>query len=388
MIRIFIPHYLPCQLYGGPVFSVSRLVAAFKKNSNYRYQVVTSDRTYDNKKIPFSDRFADTIYLKQGFLHPLLFLLFKTNRNDVIYLNSFFHRYSSLPVFIVYLVKYCIRQNSILLISPRGELLAPRINGKSKVVKLIYSFFFGLFFKPIRRIHFHATSVEEVNAIKKFFPGKHIFKIKNIPAIEFLSTDVHLTRTQSTLAAANRSTHKIIFFSRVSPEKGLHSILDKLCHLSIPYAFHIYGRFSDPSYQSTIFNLINSLKLDEHVKYMGSYNNADLPDIASLYSIFLYNPIAENFSHVYFEACFLRLIPLAPLSFPWRFGIKHLDDFLFFDPLSDTDLINKILRLSSMSSIELSALSDSIVSSPLIKDISFSSVQESLAMFGQLHDLN
>ena len=112
-----------------------------------------------------------------------------------------------------------------------------------------------------------------------------------------------------------------------------------------------------------------TIKNKANFLFKGSYQRDDLPHYTLLNQIFIYCPSGENFSHCFFEAILLGLIPFVPNTIPWRFNDIYLDNLLFFDQSSIIDFKSKLTKLTNLSITEFTSIIKNIKNSELISKI-------------------
>lgn len=365
-IAFSIPHYLPSHSYGGPVFSlkeISRLADA----SNAKYEIVCNDFYYDSsRKIELDSRLKGVTYLPNSLYSWFVYGYRSTKSFSLVYLNSFFHPNSSLflvlGIFCSYLVLFGRKSSlSTLIISPRGELLGPRIISRKKYLKLFYIKFIRLVLSLLFcDVAFIASTEDELRSIRFYFPSSTVHIVPNlIPLLS--SSSAYNSSFEFASSSINNERLSMVYFSRISHEKGLLEILTELSGLDIPFELNIYGSTVSPSYLSRCKDIASNSRLKHKVLFHGSYNRSDLPDICSSADLFLYRPVAENFSHAFFEALMCGLIPVVPNTVPWRFGLPEIDKFVFYDIHTFGDLSSRLLSYYSMSLDQRSFLRRSVI---------------------------
>jgi len=353
-LSIIVPYYLPSVSYGGPVLSVkgvSQLCDKFRID----YQIACSNVYYDSRKQISQDAAVPSVcYLPNSPVSWFIYALSITKKFSSVYLNSFFHYNSSFCVVFGLCVSSLIfrgPRDFKVFISPRGELLSPRILAKKRFLKVVYiSLFKRILMMSRFRIVFIASSAEERMSISKYFSG---FEINIVPNL--ISSISSLKNTISKPAGSNYRklsdpgrTLNFIYFSRISPEKGLHNILKDLLLLDFDFTFNVYGSSVSPQYLSKCVQASSVGSLKGKVFFHGAYGRSDIPVICADADIFLYRPIAENFSHAFFEALMCHVVPVVPDVIPWRFGLLELDDFVFYDSNKSGSMISHLLAYRNL----------------------------------------
>ncbi|HGT0850742.1 TPA: hypothetical protein ACMUVD_005225, partial [Enterobacter kobei] len=111
-----------------------------------------------------------TVYYAKSILDFTKFYLKLSKAVDIIYLNSFFSRRTTLPALVLK------KSDAKILLAPRGELTIGALTFKP-FKKKIYIKLFN-FFARQEKIYFHFTSIEEkkesLTSLKQEFPSSVI----------------------------------------------------------------------------------------------------------------------------------------------------------------------------------------------------------------------
>lgn len=81
-----------------------------------------------------------------------------------------------------------------------------------------------------------------------------------------------------------RTTIRLIYFGRLSTEKGLDILLHNIASIKIPYNFHIYG---DGPQANQLKKIVKTLNLENQIIFKGKTSWKDLMKIISDYDIFI-----------------------------------------------------------------------------------------------------
>lgn len=334
-VLIMVGAYLPGYKAGGPIRSVSNLVAAL--GDEFRFRVVTLDRDL-GESIPYSGIQAnswlkvgstDVIYTSAGWrgLYRAVATLCKIDSSTVLYLNSLFaRRFSIVPMFMRYLG--LIRPERIIL-APRGELSTGALNLKRfrKRAYLNVTEWLGLY----RDVIWHASSEQEAADIRARFS-----KVPDIRVAKMLpETTIRAERSRSVVAIAEdiaqieiknatqsqrkrRGTLRIVFLSRIARMKNLASALEMLSGLSGQVSFDIFGPDEDKKYWSECQAIIASLPQNIQVRYRGEVRHDEVVQTLSGYDLLLLPTLGENYGHVIAEALHAGCPVLISDRTPWR----------------------------------------------------------------------
>lgn len=341
-ILIFISHYLPGYLSGGPVRSISNLVSTL--SPAYRFHIVTRAHDFgctDTYDVPLnqwttvgsSQVFYSTIPIVSSIL---LSLTARRIKPRFLYLNSFFNPFFSLLPLLCYRLGLfpSVRK---LIIAPRGELMEGALHQKS-FKKSLYI----LLIKSFRLLNsssiiFHATSTHEVNSI---------FDSLRIPQSRCHFAPNLTSSCEYPLEYGTQCINEfsVCFLSRITPKKNLHYALDVFRLLSIPLVFTVYGPIEDKSYWD--FCLLGVSRLPPNISFI--YGGPLHPDHVhrslSQHHLFFLPTLGENFGHVIHEALSSGLPCLLSDQTPW--SATASSDVTWSYPLAYPDLfVRKIETL-------------------------------------------
>lgn len=309
-LLIVTPGYHPAKNYGGPVISISNIVASFYKE--YDISILTSNCEFkDNKRLiqdnsfPIEVNKANVYYLDinqmtRRYLENLIYEI----RPDVIYINSLFHYKLTIPV-----LKICKRLNIRHIIAPRGALCENALKfGKRKKMVYVLCLKFGRLFE---NSVFQSTSKEETVAIKKYLCNdlERIYEISNLPA-PFFNENKHCVKQPGCL--------KIVFFSRIHPKKNLMYAIETLREVKGNIQFDIYGPIEVREYWDLCKAEIKKCNKNIKVAYCGYLEHNDIPNTLRQYHLFFFPTLSENYGHVIVEALESKCLVLLSNNTPWN----------------------------------------------------------------------
>ena len=316
-ILISIGHFTPGNKIGGPLISISNIIENL--SPYYKFKVVTSDRDFKEHQ-PYpgiitnqwikKDQY-EIIYLKRDYfiLFRLLFFL-KKNNFDIVYLNPLWD-----PVFSFFIVLSnkigAIKINKII-VAPRGELFDEAINFKP--LKKTFFLWFINFWDIYTDVYWHATSLEEKNAvIKKIKLSKEKVRVASV-----MSNAGIIDNTINPKTIHNSHELRIIYLARISKDKNLEFAFDVLKHIKTQVHFDIYGPIEDEYIWSNCLKKIEALPDYIKVKYAGVALKKDVTNLLSTYDLFFLPTFAENFGHSIAEALSVGTPVLISDNTPWR----------------------------------------------------------------------
>lgn len=310
-VIIFTRYFTPAIKAGGPIKSIENIIKIYGKK--YDLLIVTGDRDLDNKifkKIKFNQ-----IYLKKNFK-----IIYKKRSNqnfsnylkiiknfqpDVIYLNSFFDY--TFSILICILNKFFL--NKKIIISSRGELYPEAIENK------FFKKNFYIYVSKILRIYsntvFHINSnKEKKNAIKKISKNG---KFLSVPVFYPYQRKISLK-----LLNTNRKKFKILFVSRIIENKNLDFCLNILDKIDFNCEFNIVGEIEDFSYWHNCKDIIQNLRKNIKVNYLGSVNRDKVFDLMKISHCLFHPSKFESFGHVIFESFLNGLPVIISNNTPWQ----------------------------------------------------------------------
>jgi glycosyltransferase involved in cell wall biosynthesis len=323
-INIVSPQFFPAVSYGGPVFSTLNTAKELAK-LGHQIMVSTTNANWDKRLEVDSDKwlefdtnifvryYHDNILNRVSF--PLLIGLYKDIKQcDVVFLQYIFSL--STPVALLYA---SILKKPVLL-SPRGSLAQWILdNGKRK------SEWLNFLIRPFaNRIHWHATSIQEMNEIHRLYPKAKVHIVPNcVPLTNFKHIN-HLSKAQfldKFLPGVHikEPDHIIVSMGRIQPKKGFDILIDAFSIVSKKLSNSILiiaGK--DENQLKKLKSQIERLKLSDNVFFCGQINNQDKIDFLANADVFALPSHNENFGNVYAEALAAGLPIVASTNTPWQ----------------------------------------------------------------------
>ena len=300
-VLILVSHYLPGFRAGGPIVSVSNLVAEL--SADFDFVIVTRDRDiHDQQPYPQypSGRWHETpagmvYYASQPeFRFDRLCRLISSTPHDILFLNSFFDtRLSVLPLLAR---RLGLIPRKKLLIAPRGEFAPSALKLKSwKKLPYLRT---ARAARLIDGAVWMASSSLEANQVRSVF-GVEDLKIQ-------IASDLprHLPSVRSTFAQNSNIGEplRVVFLSRISPMKNLDFALRVLAQTNINVVFDIFGPIEDAEYWSLCKKLIGAHGPCIKANYYGAIEPDKVFATLGRYDLFFLPTRGENFGHVIIEA--------------------------------------------------------------------------------------
>lgn len=308
-------YYAPGFLAGGPVRSVSNLVA--KLGDEFDWNVVTSDRDV-GQALPYPGMSVDAWvsvgkarvrYASPRAQAPLeMIRLLRGTRHDVLYLNSFFDpRFSIIPALAAWLG---LLRGAPILVAPRGEFSkgALQIKAARKTAFVWLARALGIY----RNAIWHASTE---------FEASDILRTMGVPP-ERIHTAPVLSVPPEAPEGAGESRRdaefRVCFLSRLSRKKNLDFALRVLAKVKAPLLFNIYGPKEDPDYWRECESIAARLPAHIRVSYEGAVPADAVGEVFSRHDLFFLPTRGENFGHVFLEAWAAGTTILLSDQTPWR----------------------------------------------------------------------
>lgn len=327
-------HYLPGYKAGGILRSMSNMADILSED--IKFKIITRDRDLGDKdcfpnikpnswnKIESSDVY----YLEPKKInYKYVSKLISTTYSDYILLNSFFEK---LTFFALVNHKLLNKRNQLIL-APRGEFGPSALNVKFYKKVIYITFLKRLGF--LSKITFLFSSEFEKLDFEKYISLKN----KNFKIL----ADLPNYKPFSDLEILDKSLNsdlKLIFLSRISPEKNLNYVLEILLKVKRKVILDIYGPIEDCNYWDQC--LIKSAKLPTNITF--NYNGAIHPNETSIlygnYDLFILPTLGENYGHVIVESWMAGTpvlisnntpwLGLSKMKLGWDLNLDNIDDFI------------------------------------------------------------
>jgi glycosyltransferase involved in cell wall biosynthesis len=346
-VLVFLQHYLPGNLSGGPVRSIANMVETLGDAVDFR--VVCSDRdlgqatAYPDVRIGSWQQVgkAQAIYLSAPAtrLRHLRRLL-GNEAVDMVYFNSFFN--PRFTIFPLWSVRYGLLPAWKVLIAPRGEFSpgALKFSAQKKKAYLCAALGSGV----LKDVQWHASTHFEAEDIKRV-TGATDERITIAP-------DLPGGSSQETAQEAKApGVLRVVALSRVVPQKNLAEAIRIVCQLEGDIAFDIYGLQEDAAYLEECKDVIRSAPGNVSINFMGPIAHDAVAAQLARYHVFLLPTNSENFGHAIYEAMNSGLPVVISDRTPWRNLDSHGAGY-------DLDLNDKaafvaaLTRYARMSAVE------------------------------------
>ena len=314
-VLILAGYYEPSVKGGGPIQSLKNLVDNLSNKLDF--YIVAMDRDLgDDKPFPNveTNKWISGGKAKIFYIDPVKLTWKKISDiinsvdYDVMYLNSFFsYKFSIVPLLLKKIKK--IPQKPVIL-APRGQFSPGALGLKSWKKKLYIKITkaLGLY----KNIIWHATAENEREDIEAVF-GKDA----NIRIASNLTANYMTLRYEKNIKK-EKGELKIVFISRIHPNKNLKKALELLKCIDGKIDFNIYGPIEDKTYWEDCKKMIEDLPQNIKVSYKGIVAHDKVIDIFKQHHIFLFPTLGENFGHVISEALIGGCPVIISNQTPWK----------------------------------------------------------------------
>lgn len=311
-ILIFIDWFLPGYKAGGPIQSVVNLINHLGEEVDF--DVVTSNKDlgeaagYPNIKFNhwLERGNYQVVYLDAQHQNLKKYReLLTAKEYDYVYFNSLFSVNFTLKPLMV------LRGSKIkVILAPRGMLGAGALQIKP-LKKKIFLNIFRLSGFP-QKITWHATATSEAAEIKKHF-GNEI----KVQVATNLSAVIAGTFPKRIKEAGHL---KLFFLSRISKKKNLKAALQFLSGVNrqLQITFSIIGPLEEENYWKDCEEVIENLKGNIEVNYMGAVPNHQLKEKLEGQHFMLLPTFHENFGHVIMESWQNACPVIISKNTPWQ----------------------------------------------------------------------
>jgi glycosyltransferase involved in cell wall biosynthesis len=227
--------------------------------------------------------------------------------HDAVYLNSFFHRTSTILPLMAR--RLGMTDGRPVIVAPRGELSsgALRLKSSKKRAYIAAAKAWGLYSDVLWQA---STKYEAHDIINVFGPKARICIASNLPRAVSSGLD-HTPR------AAGQPL-RVLFLSRIAPKKNLKFALEVLARIRVPVDFQIIGPVSDPAHWVECQLLIRALPPHIRVSYEGIVHGSEVSSAMARNDLLFFPTLGENFGHVIIEALGAGTPALISDQTPWR----------------------------------------------------------------------
>lgn len=317
VVLVFARSYLPGYRAGGPVRSLSNLVAAL--SAEYDFRIVCLDRDH-RSDISYPDinvgqwqrRGGATIFYAAPSDLGFRFCqrVVSDVNPDMIYLNSLFDRsFSMVP-----LVALGRGRSTPILLTPRGEFSSGALGLKAirKRCFVLAARGVGLY----KYVFWHACSEPEAEQIRSILSPEagRLFLATNLPEAESGCVTPHAEKQPGRL--------RLVLASRVVPMKNILAAIRIASQLSGSVQLDLWGLIEDQAYWDVCQQQIALCPDHVSVRHRGEIAHEELRERLHEYDVMLLPTLGENFGHAILEGLAAGLPVVISDRTPWR-HLKH-----------------------------------------------------------------
>lgn len=347
-ILILMGRYLPGYKDGGPVRTMINLTDAL--GDEYDFRIVALDRDHGDKEPYDNIRYGEWMsvgkakvqYVKpKGFTFKLLRKLI--GECDLVYTCGFYNDYGYKTLLLNRLKKV---HGKPVVVASMGSFSKGALSQKSFKKKIFINVFklFGLF----KNIVWSVTSELEANDLKDTIGNKEMYIVaEDLPrsVVPGRNTDLK-----------EKGKLKVVFLSRICPQKNLFGAISILSKVSSNIEFSICGPDEDKEYFEKCKSALDLLPPNVKWQYKGNIDSELVQQTLSEYDVLLLPTLGENYCHVVFEALSVGCIPVISDTTPWQDLESNGCGFVL--PLDDLSAFTALLdKLANMDSDDFSKYS-------------------------------
>jgi glycosyltransferase involved in cell wall biosynthesis len=299
-VLVCVPRYLPGYKSGGPIRSVSNMIAHF--SPYFDFYVITRDRdatdieTYPGVIPNKWHRVGAARVLYCSSVGPaILRNAFRDVRPDAINLNSFQDTFTRIAVRLRHAGTF---GNTPVLLAPRGEF-SPEAMAIKRWKKILYRY-------SSRFLGLHENLFWQVST-----PRERQDLLSAAPARRLDPDSIYITRNISDAIPSTASHAKkksgsvrLTFIARMSEMKNLHFLLEILQEVRGIVQLNLFGPVasSDVVYWSRCKELLAGLPGNITAEYHGALDHSAVPQVLHDHHFFVLPTRGENFCHAAVES--------------------------------------------------------------------------------------
>lgn len=353
-VLVLTPYFLPSQQGGGSVRAVYHLCQQLGRD--FELVIAAGDRDV-GASLPPEVRQAwqaqsgmDVRYLPYGFALPRLLLSLLRERWDLLYCNSLLStRFTALPLLIN-------RGKVPVLLAPRGELLAGAFSRRHWLKRA----YLGLLRHAglLRGVSWHATSEAEKARFGEMGLGP-VTLAADLPA--------PLPEKLPPPQPLPEGPLRIVFLSRIDPQKNLAFALEVLARVKHPVQLDVYGPLPDAAYWRRCAQMLSTLPEHVNARYRGSLAPSQVDEVLRQYELFMLPTLGENHGYAIAEALAAGCVLLLSDRTPWNrfrqppliqtYSLQRPQEFAdAIEQLAELDAAGRLLLRQQTQKLGLTAL--------------------------------
>ncbi len=315
-VLVCVPRYLPGYKSGGPIRSVSNLVAQL--GSRFEFYVVTRDRdagddiSYPGITPGKWHQVGDTQVLYCSSIRPaILRRAYEEVRPNAVLLNSF---HDTFTVVMLLLRRIGAFGRTPFVLAPRGEFSrgALRVKRWKKATYRSLAKALGLY----NNLSWHVTTEYEKADLVRISP---VWRLK--------ADSIHIARGMSDALPApgpdrrkQPGSVKLVFIARISEMKNLDFLLELLHEVDGNVEIDLFGPVAekDEVYWKRCRHILDKLPANIRARYHGPVDHSAVPRLMRDHHFFVLPTRGENFCHSAVESLINGTPVLLSDQTPWR----------------------------------------------------------------------
>jgi glycosyltransferase involved in cell wall biosynthesis len=324
-ILTFLRHYLPGYRSGGPIRTVASMVESL--SDAFEFLIVTKDRDsgmqtpYENVPIgqwTFVGKARVFYVSKESHNLRTIRRIMVNTRHDMLYLNSVYAHESTLMPLLLRAARLVPRVP--VVIAPRGELSDSAINmdWKRKRPYLALTRASRIF----RDVIWQASGPGEFEEIRqRMGVPAHLARI----AEDIAHQSRRPTRMPHSAREPSPAAFKIVFLSRLSPEKNLIFLLEVLSRVRTPVQLEVIGPWRSERYRQECERKLRALPAWVSVVIHKAIAHEEVHERFAAADLFAFPTLGESFGHVIGESLSAGTPVLVSDRTPWRSHIPAIE---------------------------------------------------------------
>ena len=321
VVLTLVATYLPGFKSGGPIRSISSLVAALGRDIEFK--LVTRDRDsgderaysgivpnawcrLGNADVFYASKRALTLSSLRRYLNEV--------PHDVLYLNSFFSvDFAIKPLLLRRLG--AVRKGPVIL-APRGQFAESALALKRTKKRLFLAI--GKLLRLYDDITWQATSSHEMQDIRRIMGPRVRIVSAAVPRV-----DVGNDPSVSDRPPKRPGALRIALVGRIARMKNVRFAIECVSGLEGEVLFDIFGPMEDETYWAECQPLIHSMSPNITVRYRGAIPYEDVISKLGEYHLFFLPTMGENFGHAVVDALVAGCPVLISDRTPWKNLEEH-----------------------------------------------------------------
>lgn len=307
-------YYLPGEKCGGPVWAIANMVERLGDRFEFLIAAVNRDI---NSATPYPGILPNTwktvgkarVFYASKLSYRTLRRLIRQCAPHVLHLNGFFCRTTMKAVISSHLHS---GSRIPVVLAPHGEFSEGALGLKSirKRAYISLARKFSLYSKVL----WQASSAWEEKDIRRTIGEK--CNIHIAPDVPSPSEKYEDLQTQPPPKSPDHL--RLVFLSRVTPQKNLCRAIEMLQGVRGKIEFDIFGPIEDAAYWQKCLEAIGTLPPWITVRYCGLIPHERVLDVLSQYHLFFLPTLGENFGYAILEALTAGCPVLISDRTPWR----------------------------------------------------------------------